>query len=308
MLDNTTTHEAAVIDGKAEAARLRQYLTEQVSILASGHGIKPGLAVILVGADPASQTYVRSKRKQCIAAGMASFEHNLPESTTQQQLLDLLDTLNNDSQVHGILVQLPLPAHISDQAILAAIRPAKDVDGFHVDNVGALWSGGTALVPCTPLGCVMLIKSVTPDLTGQHAVIISRSNIVGKPLANLLLRENCTVTIVHSHTRNPAAVCRAGDILVAAVGQPGMVTKDWIKPGATVIDVGINRIGTTDSGKARLTGDVDYDQACQVANAVTPVPGGVGPMTIACLLHNTLTAACNQHDIDPSSLDTTTEP
>lgn len=306
MPDYFKPHHATIIDGKTEAARLRERVAIQIEALASRYRIKPGLAVVLVGDDPASQTYVRSKRKLCTAVGMTSFEHSLPESTTEQELLELIGTLNRDSLVHGILVQLPLPAHISDQAVLATIDSTKDVDGFHVNNVGTLWSGGNALVPCTPLGCVMLLKSTGHDLDGQHAVIVGRSNIVGKPLANLLLRENCTVTLAHSHTRDLPDTCRSGDILIAAVGHPRMISGDWIKPGATVIDVGINRIGTTDSGKARLVGDVNFEQACQIAGAITPVPGGVGPMTIACLLHNTLTATCIQHDINQQSLATAT--
>lgn len=291
------TPAAARIDGRAEAARLREQVARQVDALTSMHGIVPGLAVILIGDDPASHTYVRSKRKLCAAAGMDSFEHNLPTATTQQQLLALIATLNADPAVHGILVQLPLPAHISDQAVLSAIAPAKDVDGFHVSNVGALWSGGDALVPCTPLGCMLLLRATGMQLDGQHAVIVGRSNIVGKPLANLLLRANCTVTLAHSHTHDLPAVCRTGDILVAAVGRPGLIGADCIKPGATIIDVGINRIGTTASGKARLRGDVDFEAAATVAAAITPVPGGVGPMTIACLLHNTVTATCRQNAI-----------
>lgn len=297
MSDPTMQPSAPLIDGKAQAAELRASVAEQVATLTATHGIKPGLAVVLVGDDPASQTYVHSKRKLTAQAGMASFAHNLPDTTTQAQLLDLIHTLNNDPRVHGILVQLPLPPQIASSAILAAIDPDKDVDGFHVTNAGRLWSGLDALVPCTPTGCVLLLKQALGSLNGQHAVILGRSNIVGKPLANLLLRENCTVTLAHSHTPDLPAVCRQGDILVAAVGHAHMIRGDWIKPGAAVIDVGINRITDEHSGKRRLVGDVAFDEACAVAGAITPVPGGVGPMTIACLLQNTVTAARAQHKL-----------
>jgi methylenetetrahydrofolate dehydrogenase (NADP+)/methenyltetrahydrofolate cyclohydrolase len=281
-----------VIDGKAVAAQLRESIKQDVQKLQAEKGITPGLAVILVGEDPASQVYVRNKGRQTLEAGMASFEFKMPEDTSQQALLAKLDELNNDDAVHGILVQLPLPSHIDEAEVIAAIAPEKDVDGFHAMNSGRLMNGEPgALVPCTPQGCVILAKShLGDDLSGKHAVIVGRSNIVGKPVAMLLLQENCTVTIAHSRTQDLPALCREADILVAAVGRPQMIKGDWVKPGATVIDVGINRIAT-DDGKGRLVGDVDYAEAADVAGAITPVPGGVGPMTIACLLKNTLTAA-----------------
>lgn len=288
--------KARIIDGKALAAEVRHRVQRQVQTLADQHSLTPGLAVVLVGQDPASQTYVRSKRKQTIEAGMQSFEHNLPETTSQETLLSLIEELNGDPRVNGILVQLPLPQQISSAAVLAAIDPDKDVDGFHVVNTGRLWTGGDTLVPCTPLGCSMLLRhALNDDLSGLHAVVVGRSNIVGKPLANLLLRENCTVTVAHSRTRDLPAVCRLGDIVVAAVGRPEMVRGDWIKPGATVIDVGINRVAGHEPGKTRLVGDVAFSEVSEVAGAITPVPGGVGPMTIACLLQNTVTATCLQH-------------
>jgi methylenetetrahydrofolate dehydrogenase (NADP+)/methenyltetrahydrofolate cyclohydrolase len=277
------------IDGRAFAATLRAHITAQVAALAAT-GLRPGLAVVLVGEDPASQIYVRSKAKQTIETGMRSFEFRLPADTTQADLLALLARLNADPAVHGILVQLPLPPQIDTNAVLAAIDPDKDVDGFHVINAGRLATGLPGLVPCTPLGCTLLLKSELGDLAGLHAVILGRSNIVGRPLAQLLLRENCTVTIAHSRTRDLPALCRTGDILVAAIGRAEFVRGDWIKPGAAVIDVGINRIAT-EAGKTRLVGDVNYAEAQGVAGRITPVPGGVGPMTIAVLLQNTLTAA-----------------
>lgn len=281
---------AQIIDGKAFAARLREQVKTLTAELVEQHRIQPGLAVVLVGEDPASQVYVRNKGKQALEVGFNSFEHKLDESTTEQELLALLDRLNADEGVHGILVQLPLPAHISEQKVIDRIDPAKDVDGFHISNVGKLATGLEGFVPCTPLGCSMLLKDQLGDLSGLNAVVVGRSNIVGKPMAALLLRENCTVTIAHSRTKDLAAVCRGADILVAAVGRPQMIKGDWVKPGATVIDVGINRIDT-EEGKSRLVGDVDFDSVAAVAGAVTPVPGGVGPMTIACLLYNTLVAA-----------------
>lgn len=293
------------IDGKAVATQRRARVTRQVEALVSQNGVTPGLAVVLIGADAASQVYVRNKHRQTVAAGMNSYEHNLPETTTQAALLALIDELNADSRVHGILVQLPLPAQIDPPAVLAAIDPDKDVDGFHELNTGRLWNGGAAQVPCTPLGCLLLIRHARGDnLAGLDAVILGRSNIVGKPLANLLLREDCTVTLAHSKTKDPAALCRRADIVVAAVGRPGMVHGDWIKPGATVIDVGINRIDVPGSSKPQLVGDVAFDEVAPVAGAVTPVPGGVGPMTIACLLDNTLTAACRQHGLAVPDVDT----
>ena len=261
--------------------------------------MRPGLAVVLVGDNPASAVYVRNKGRQTLAAGMASFEHKLPAHTSEAALLALIDQLNGDDAVDGILVQLPLPEQIDAQAVINAIDPAKDVDGFHVVNAGKLATGGDALVPCTPLGCVMLLKDCLGDLAGRKAVIAGRSNIVGKPLALLLLAENCTVTLAHSRTRDLAGECRRADILVAAVGRPEMVRGDWIKPGAAVIDVGINRVDAPDKGPGatRLVGDVAFGEAAPVAGAITPVPGGVGPMTIACLLRNTVTAACRRRGL-----------
>ncbi|HXQ42769.1 MAG TPA: bifunctional methylenetetrahydrofolate dehydrogenase/methenyltetrahydrofolate cyclohydrolase FolD [Candidatus Udaeobacter sp.] len=288
-----------IIDGKAFAEGLRRRVAAGVAELKSAHGFVPGLAVVLVGEDPASQVYVRNKAKQTVETGMASFEHKLDRETSQADLLALVTRLNADRQVNGILVQLPLPKQIDPQAVLDAIDPAKDVDGFHVVNVGRLATGGSALVPCTPLGCLMLLKDRLGDLSGKRAVVLGRSNIVGKPMAQLLLGENCTVTIAHSRTRDLPGECRRAEILVAAVGKPEMVRGDWIQPGATVIDVGINRVER--GGKARLVGDVAYDEAVKVAGAITPVPGGVGPMTIACLLQNTLTAACRQRGVKLAS-------
>ncbi len=288
--------KATIIDGKQFAARLRAGIATQVTGLKVDHGITPGLAVVLVGEDPASQIYVRNKGLQAREAGMNSFEHRLPATATQAELLARIAELNQDPAVNGILVQLPLPKQIDAQAVIEAIAVAKDVDGFHPLNAGLLAVGGTAMVPCTPLGCLILLKNQLTDLAGKRAVVLGRSNIVGKPMAALLLREHCTVTIAHSRTRDLADECQRADILVAAVGKARMVKGDWIKPGATVIDVGINRIPTPD-GKGRLVGDVDFDSAVEVAGAITPVPGGVGPMTIACLLLNTLTAACRQHGI-----------
>ena len=287
---------ATIIDGKQFAARLRAGIAAQVAQLKIEHGVTPGLAVVLAGEDPASQIYVRNKGLQAREAGMNSFEHRLPATTTQAELLARIAELNRDPAVNGILVQLPLPKQIDPQAVIEAIAVAKDVDGFHPLNAGLLAVGGTAMVPCTPLGCLILLKDRLGDLSGQKAVVLGRSNIVGKPMAALLLREHCTVTIAHSRTRDLADECRRADILVAAVGKAQMVKGDWIKPGATVIDVGINRVPTPE-GKSRLVGDVEFDSAVEVAGAITPVPGGVGPMTIACLLLNTLTAACRQHDL-----------
>jgi len=296
---------AAVIDGKAFAASLRARIATAVADLKSKHGLTPGLAVVLVGEDPASQVYVRSKGKQTVEAGMNSFEHKLSADTDQATLLAKVAELNADPAVHGILVQLPLPPQIDTQTVLAAIDPDKDVDGFHVINAGRLAVGGRGaeapMVPCTPLGCLMLLKDRLGDLSGLNAVVVGRSNIVGKPMAQLLLGESCTVTIAHSKTKDLPGVCRSADILVAAVGRPEMVKGDWVKPGATVIDVGINRIDAGD-GKTRLVGDVAYDEAAAVAGAITPVPGGVGPMTIAVLLANTVTAACRQAGVPAPDL------
>jgi methylenetetrahydrofolate dehydrogenase (NADP+)/methenyltetrahydrofolate cyclohydrolase len=289
---------AEIIDGKAFAEKLRNRVAVVAAAFEQAVGRKAGLAVVLVGSDPASQIYVGSKQKATIAAGMESFEHKLPESTGQDELLALVDRLNRDNGVDGILVQLPLPGQIDEKAVLAAIDPAKDVDGFHVTNAGKLAVGEQALVPCTPLGSLMLLKDRLGDLAGLEAVVVGRSNIVGKPMAQLLLRESCTVTICHSRTRDLPSVVRRGDIVVAAVGRAQMVKGDWLKPGATVIDVGINRI-PTDDGKSRVVGDVDFEQAKEVAGAITPVPGGVGPMTIAVLLRNTLVAAHARAGLEP---------
>ncbi|UOK71242.1 bifunctional methylenetetrahydrofolate dehydrogenase/methenyltetrahydrofolate cyclohydrolase FolD [Ancylobacter polymorphus] len=285
--------ETRLIDGKAFAEAMRARLKDEVAAFIKETGVTPGLAVVLVGEDPASAVYVRNKGKQTLEAGMASIEHKLPADTSQGEVLALVRALNADPAVHGILVQLPLPPPIDAQAVLATIDPAKDVDGFHVVNAGRLAVGLDALVPCTPLGCVMLLKDTLGSLAGLEAVVVGRSNIVGKPLAQLLLREDCTVTVAHSRTRDLPAVCRRADILIGAVGRPEMIRGDWIKPGATVIDVGINRITGAD-GKGRLVGDVAFAEAQGIAGAITPVPGGVGPMTIACLLANTLTAARRQ--------------
>ncbi|MEX0810408.1 MAG: bifunctional methylenetetrahydrofolate dehydrogenase/methenyltetrahydrofolate cyclohydrolase FolD [Dongiaceae bacterium] len=288
--------DGRIIDGKEFAASLRARVAQQVSKLVSQHGLKPGLAVVLVGENPASQVYVRSKGKQTHEAGMNSFEHRLPVETGQAELLALVDTLNRDPAVNGILVQLPLPRQIDEQAIINAIDPDKDVDGFHVVNAGRLATGGDGLVPCTPLGCLLLLKHRLGSLEGKRAIVVGRSNIVGKPMAQLLIRESCTVTIAHSRTRDLPAECRRADIVVAAVGRPEMIRGDWIQPGAVVVDVGINRVEDKD-GKSRLVGDVAYDEALAHAGGITPVPGGVGPMTIACLLQNTLTATCRQHGV-----------
>ena len=292
---------ATRMDGKAFAAGLREKVSEAVSTLTREYDLVPGLAVVLVGEDPASEVYVRNKGKQTLEVGMNSYEHKLPDTTGQSELLALIEQLNNDSKVHGILVQLPLPDQIDSQAVINAIDPNKDVDGFHLVNVGRLATGAPGLVPCTPLGCMMLLKDQLGDLSGKNAVVVGRSNIVGKPMGSLLLAQSCTVTIAHSRTQDLAGVCREADILVAAVGRPQMIPGDWIKPGAVVIDVGINRI-EGEEGKTRLVGDVDFDSASAVAGAITPVPGGVGPMTIACLLRNTVQAACAANDI-PFSLD-----
>ncbi len=282
---------ARIIDGKTIAAELRGKVGGEVKRLSTQHGIVPGLAVVLVGSNPASEAYVGSKKKMTVEAGMRSFDHRLPETVSQAELMALVNKLNADPAVHGILVQLPLPPQINSQDVLNAIDPAKDVDGFHPINAGRLASGLPALVPCTPLGCIHLAKTVRPSLAGLEAVVVGRSNIVGKPLAQLLLAENATVTVAHSRTADLPAVCRRADLLFAAVGRPEMVRGDWIKPGATVIDVGINRVPGA-NGKSRLIGDVAFDEAVAVAGAITPVPGGVGPMTIACLLVNTVRAAC----------------
>jgi methylenetetrahydrofolate dehydrogenase (NADP+)/methenyltetrahydrofolate cyclohydrolase len=290
---------AAIIDGKAFAAGLRDRIAGHVAALQRGHGVTPGLAVVLVGEDPASQVYVRNKGRATAEAGMRSYEHRLGADLAQAELLALLARLNADPDVHGILVQLPLPPHIDEAAVIDAVAPEKDVDGFGVANAGRLATGRPAMVPCTPLGCLMLLRDrLGGELSGLDAVVVGRSNIVGKPMAQLLLRESCTVTMAHSRTRDIAAVCARADILVAAVGRPGLVRGGWIKPGATVIDVGVNRIAVPGS-RDRLVGDVAFDEARKVAGAITPVPGGVGPMTIACLLANTLTACCRIHGVPP---------
>ncbi len=285
--------QAAIIDGKAIAERFRGRIAEQVLASAAAHGFTPGLAVVLVGDNPASDVYVRNKRLATEAAGMRSIEHRLAKETGESELLGLIDRLNADPEIDGILVQLPLPDQISSDKVLRRIAPEKDVDGFHPVNAGFLATGRPALVPCTPLGCVILARQVMPDLAGAEAVVIGRSNIVGKPLAQLLLAENATVTIAHSRSRNLPEIARRGDLLFAAVGRPEMVRGDWIRPGAVVVDVGINRVPAPEKGegKSRLVGDVAFAEACAVAGAITPVPGGVGQMTIACLLANTLTAA-----------------
>jgi methylenetetrahydrofolate dehydrogenase (NADP+)/methenyltetrahydrofolate cyclohydrolase len=282
---------AKIIDGKTVAAELRGKVAAEVKRLTAQHGLTPGLAVVLVGNNPASESYVGSKAKVTVETGMRSFDHRLPDSITQPDLMALVKQLNADPAVHGILVQLPLPKQIDSHAVLDVIDPAKDVDGFHPVNAGRLASGLPALVPCTPLGCIYLAKTVHSSLAGLDAVVIGRSNIVGKPVAQLLLAESATVTVTHSKTRDLPAVCRRADLLVAAIGKPEMVRGDWIKPGATVIDVGINRVPGV-NGKARIVGDVAYAEASAVAGAITPVPGGVGPMTIACLMANTVRAAC----------------
>ena len=287
---------ANIIDGKAFAASVRQKVASKVADLKETHSITPGLAVVLVGEDPASQVYVRSKGKQTIEVGMNSFEHKLDVDTPEEVLLALIDELNSDPIVHGILVQLPLPNHLDESLVTNHIAPEKDVDGFHIANVGLLGTGQQSMVPCTPLGCLLMLREYHGSLSGKDAVVIGRSNIVGKPMAQLLLNESCTVTIAHSRTEDLADVVRRADIVVAAVGRSEMVPGDWIKPGATVIDVGINRVDAGDA-KTKLVGDVDYASCAAVAGAITPVPGGVGPMTIACLLANTVTACCRINNV-----------
>ncbi|WP_292291800.1 bifunctional methylenetetrahydrofolate dehydrogenase/methenyltetrahydrofolate cyclohydrolase FolD [Marivita sp.] len=296
---------ARIIDGKAFAAELRGQVADHVARLGAEHGIIPGLAVVLVGEDPASQVYVRSKGRMTVEVGMNSYEHRLEPDTSEADLLALIARLNADPKVHGILVQLPLPGHLDEDLVINAIDPAKDVDGFHVSNVGLLGTGQKSMVPCTPLGCLMMLRAHHGSLSGMEAVVIGRSNIVGKPMAQLLLGDSCTVTIAHSRTRDLPDVVRRADIVVAAVGRPEMVPGDWIKPGATVIDVGINRIDAPENGagKTRLVGDCHYDSCAEIAGAITPVPGGVGPMTIACLLANTVTACCRANNVpEPEGL------
>ena len=293
---------AHIIDGKAFAAKVRGQVAEHVSRIKEENGITPGLAVVLVGEDPASQVYVRSKGKQTLEAGMNSYEHKLDADTSQDDLLKLIADLNADADVHGILVQLPLPKHLNEDLVINSIAAEKDVDGFHISNVGLLGTGQKSMVPCTPLGCLMMLRDYHGSLSGMNTVVIGRSNIVGKPMAQLLLGDSCTVTLAHSRTKDLPAVVRGADIVVAAVGRPEMVPGDWIKPGATVIDVGINRIDKPEGG-TRLVGDVDYASCAEVAGAITPVPGGVGPMTIACLLANTVTACCRIHGlVEPEGL------
>jgi methylenetetrahydrofolate dehydrogenase (NADP+)/methenyltetrahydrofolate cyclohydrolase len=293
---------AHIIDGKAFSAKVQQMVTDHVTAMKADHGITPGLAVVLVGEDPASEVYVRSKGKRTVEAGMNSYEHRLDATTSQAELLALIDQFNADQSVHGILVQLPLPDHIDSALVINAIDPAKDVDGFHISNVGLLGTGQKSMVPCTPLGCLMMLRDHHGNLSGLNAVVVGRSNIVGKPMAQLLLGDSCTVTIAHSRSKDLAAICRGANILVAAVGRPEMITGDFVKEGATVIDVGINRIATPE-GKTRLVGDCHFDSCAAQAGAITPVPGGVGPMTIACLLANTLTACARSHGLpEPEGL------
>jgi len=296
---------ATIIDGKAFAATVRANVADHVTALVNEHGITPGLAVVLVGEDPASQVYVRSKGKMTVEVGMNSVEHKLDVDTSEADLLALIAQLNADPAIHGILVQLPLPKHLNEDLVINSIDPAKDVDGFHVSNVGLLGTGQKSMVPCTPLGCLMMLRDHHGSLSGLNAVVVGRSNIVGKPMAQLLLGDSCTVTIAHSRTKDIQDVTRAADIVVAAVGRPEMVTGEWIKPGATVIDVGINRIDAPEKGEGetRLVGDCHFDSCAEVAGAITPVPGGVGPMTIACLLANTVTACCRANGLpEPEGL------
>ena len=301
---------AQIIDGKAFAAKLREKVAGHVDKLKDVHGLTPGLAVVLVGEDPASQVYVRSKGKMTVEVGMNSFEHKLDADTPEADLLALIDQLNNDPEVHGILVQLPLPGHMDSDLVINAINPEKDVDGFHISNVGRLGTGQKSMVPCTPLGCLLMLREHHGSLSGMDAVVIGRSNIVGKPMAQLLLGDSCTVTIAHSRTKDLPGVVGRADIVVAAVGRPEMVPGDWIKQGATVIDVGINRVDAPEKGanedgtvKTRLVGDVEFASAAERAGAITPVPGGVGPMTIACLLANTVTACCRANGLpEPEGL------
>lgn len=296
---------AKIIDGKEFAARVRGQVSEHVTRLKDDHGITPGLAVVLVGEDPASQVYVRSKGKMTVEVGMKSVEHRLDADTSEADLLKVIDDLNNDPEIHGILCQLPLPKHLDEDLIINSISPAKDVDGFHISNVGLLGTGQKSMVPCTPLGCLMMLRDHHGSISGMDAVVIGRSNIVGKPMAQLLLNDSATVTIAHSRTKDLADVVRRADIVVAAVGRPEMVPGDWIKEGATVIDVGINRLDAPEKGegKTKLVGDVDYAACAARAGAITPVPGGVGPMTIACLLANTVTACCRANGLaEPEGL------
>lgn len=296
---------AKIIDGKQFAVNVRGKVAKHVSLLKKEHGITPGLAVVLVGEDPASEIYVRNKGLQTLEVGMNSYEHKLPEDVSKDVLFNLIDQLNDDPKIHGILCQFPVPAHLSEEEIISRLDPVKDVDGLHILNAGRLASGQAAMAPCTPLGCLMMLRDYHGSLSGLNAVVIGRSNLVGKPMAQLLLRDSATVTIVHSRTKNIEELCKQADILVAAVGRPEMITADWIKLGATLIDVGINRLDAPEKGpnKTRLVGDVHFASASQIAGAITPVPGGVGPMTIACLLANTLTACCRANGLlEPEGL------
>ena len=294
-----------IIDGKAFSQTLREKIKDHVTVIKESANITPGLAVVLVGENPASQVYVKNKGIQTKNAGMNSFEHRLEEDVSEKVLLDLIEQLNQDPTVHGILCQLPLPKHLNENLVINSIDPNKDVDGFHISNVGLLNTGQKSMVPCTPLGCLMLLREYVGDLSGKKATVIGRSNIVGKPMFNLLLRENCTVTVVHSRTKNIEEICKSSDILVAAVGRPKFVKGHWVKSGAVIIDVGINRVSITENGieKSKLVGDVDFEATKDTALAITPVPGGVGPMTIACLLANTLVACCRTHNLaEPQEL------
>ena len=295
---------AKIISGKEFSESVRNKVAHHVAHLKADHGIVPGLAVVLVGEDPASKVYVRNKGEQTLAVGMKSVEHKLDVNTPEEKLLKLIESLNEDPTIHGILCQLPLPGHINEDLVINSISPNKDVDGFHISNVGRLGTGQKSMVPCTPLGCLMMLRDHHGSLSGLNAVVVGRSNIVGKPMANLLLQDSCTVTIAHSRTKDIENICRRADIIVAAVGRPEMINADWISEGATVIDVGINRIPHPEKeGKTKLVGDVDYKSAAQVAGAITPVPGGVGPMTIACLLANTVTACCRANNLtEPEGL------
>ena len=294
-----------IIDGKAFSERIREKVKSHVDNLKTNHDIVPGLAVVLVGEDPASKVYVKNKGIQTKKAGMNSYEYKLEETVDEKTLLELVKKLNDDPNVHGILCQLPLPKHLNEDMIINTIKPAKDVDGFHISNVGLLNTGQKSLVPCTPLGCLMLLREFVGNLEGKKATVIGRSNIVGKPMFNLLLSENCTVTVVHSKTKNIEEICKTSDIIVAAVGRPNFVKSSWIKKGAVIIDVGINRVIIEENGetKSKLIGDVDFANCSKIANAITPVPGGVGPMTIACLLENTLVACCRSNNLkEPEEL------
>ena len=286
-----------IIDGKSFSEKLRKKIKIIVDDLKKEFNITPGLAVVLVGEDPASKIYVKNKGKQTIEVGMSSYEYRLKEDISEEKLLEKISELNENPKIHGILCQLPLPKHINSNKVINAIRPEKDVDGFHISNVGLISTGQSAMIPCTPLGCILLLKDLYNDLSGKNAIVIGRSNIVGKPMANLLLKENCTVTIAHSKTKNIEELCKKADIIVAAVGKPNFVKKEWVNQNSTIIDVGINRIDSKE-GSSKIVGDVDYEKIKNNVSAITPVPGGVGPMTIACLLSNTITACCNIHELE----------